>query len=116
MKETQQKDLLQKQPKETMVKPTHEDLVKKNQHEDLAQKTKQGDLVRKVQEEDQEDGEVTSLSTDFQERGKLTSRNSSSKLTSMGRNRSSKLTGTGRSSSQFLPHHNLFCNYTLLKV
>ena len=125
VKEPEQKDLLQKQPKETMVKPIHEDLVKRTQQEDLAKKSKQGDLVRKVQEEDQEEGEVTSLSTDFEERGKLTSRNSSkltsmgrnssSKLTSMGRNRSSKLTGTGRSSSQFLPHHNLFCNYTLLK-
>ena len=74
-----EKDLVKKNEQEDLVKETqHEDLLKESQQEDLVKKTQQEDLVKKKQQENQEDGEVTPLSTDSEERGNLTRRNRSS--------------------------------------
>jgi len=76
VKETQHEDLLKESQQEDLVKKTQqEDLVKKKQQENLVKKKQQDDLVKKKQQENQEDGEVTPLSTDSEERGNLTRRN-----------------------------------------
>ena len=79
VKETQHEDLLKETQQDDLVKKKQqEDLVKKKQQENLVKKKQHDDLVKKKQQENQEDGEVTPLSTDSEERGNLTRRNRSS--------------------------------------